>query len=158
MTGARRSSAQTSRLYSVISRIGEVATTEAVRKPPIATSGGGPVRRSDEYGNFAYDITSPDRSHRLTIDDDIGSTALDGVQRIPCVSLGSECLPGRDFLLRRHARDGGKLVFGQAGEEADRRQPQRLHFSQITQRVLPTRRARAPTIPAVPLDIDTDGI
>jgi SnoaL-like domain len=35
-----RSSAQTSRLNSAISRIGEVATTEAVRKPPTATSGG----------------------------------------------------------------------------------------------------------------------
>jgi len=44
-------------------------------------------------------ITGPDRSHRLTIDDDIGSTALDGVQRITCASLCGEQLPGRDSLL-----------------------------------------------------------
>ena len=59
----------------------------------------GPVGRRDQHGYFAYYITSPDRSHRLTIDDDIGSTALDGVHGIPNASLGSEQLPGRDFHL-----------------------------------------------------------
>src|SRR5215468_2892352 len=57
MTGARRSSAQTSRLNSVISRIGEVATTEAVRKPPIATSGG-----ADQSGGEISTAISPTTS------------------------------------------------------------------------------------------------
>ena len=57
MTGARRSSAQTSRLNSMISRIGEVATTEAVRKPPIATSGG-----ADQSGGEISTAISPTTS------------------------------------------------------------------------------------------------
>jgi hypothetical protein len=57
MTGARWSSAQTSRLNSMISRIGEVATTEAVRKPPIATSGG-----SDQSGGEISTAISPTTS------------------------------------------------------------------------------------------------
>ena len=57
MTGARRSSAQTSRLNSTISRIGEVATTEAVRKPPIATSGG-----ADQSGGEISTAISPTTS------------------------------------------------------------------------------------------------
>src|SRR5215470_17560844 len=57
MTGARRSSAQISRLNSVISRIGEVATTEAVRTPPIATSGG-----ADQSGGEISTAISPTTS------------------------------------------------------------------------------------------------
>src|SRR5262249_42644665 len=30
-----------------------------------------------------------------------------------------------------YTRDGGKFVFGQVGEEADRRKPQRLHFPRL---------------------------
>src|SRR5215470_8985958 len=58
ITGARRSSAQTSRLNSMISRIGEVATTEAVRKPPIATSGGAD-QSGGEISTAISPITSP---------------------------------------------------------------------------------------------------
>ncbi len=58
MTGARRSSAQTSRLNSMINRIGEVATTEAVRKPPIATSGGAD-RSGGEISTAISPTTSP---------------------------------------------------------------------------------------------------
>jgi hypothetical protein len=57
MTGARRSSSQTSRLNSMISRIGEVATTEAVRKPPMATSGG-----ADQSGGEISTAISPTTS------------------------------------------------------------------------------------------------
>src|ERR1700749_5101490 len=57
MTGARRSSSQTSRLNSMTSRIGEVATTEAVRKPPIATSAG-----ADQSGGEISTAISPTTS------------------------------------------------------------------------------------------------
>src|SRR5579862_433669 len=57
MTGARWFRAQTSRLKSMISRIGEVATTEAVRKPPIATSGG-----ADQSGGEISTAISPTTS------------------------------------------------------------------------------------------------
>src|SRR5215469_12766254 len=62
MTGARRSSAQTSRLNSVMSRIGEVATTEAVREPPIATSGG-----ADQSGGEISTAISPTTSPAPTV-------------------------------------------------------------------------------------------
>src|SRR6516164_3099282 len=62
MTGARWSSAQMSRLNSEISRIGEVATTEAVRKPPIATSGG-----ADQSGGEISTAISPTTSPAPTV-------------------------------------------------------------------------------------------
>ena len=62
MIGARRSSAQTSRLNSAISRIGEVATTEAVRKPPIASLG-----RADQSGGETSTAISPTTSPAPTV-------------------------------------------------------------------------------------------
>src|SRR5215471_1044416 len=62
MTGTRCSSAQTSRLNSMISRIGEVATTEAVREPPIATSGG-----ADQSGGEISTAISPTTSPAPTV-------------------------------------------------------------------------------------------
>src|SRR3954447_10540631 len=51
-------SAQTSRLNSAIRRIGEVATTEAVRRPPSATSGAA-NRSGDEANTAISPTTSP---------------------------------------------------------------------------------------------------
>jgi hypothetical protein len=86
------------------------------------------VRRGGKHGDFAYDITGPDRSHRRAPDDDIGGAALDGEQRMPDMPLAGESLPRSDFDLGRHTGDGGKLVFRQVGEERNRRNPGAIHL------------------------------
>src|SRR5215471_3037792 len=131
MTGALRSSAQTSRLNSAISRIGEVATTEAVRKPPIATSGG-----ADQSGGEISTAISPTTSPAPTVPT---ISPLMTTSAVPLSmayseyptrpSAASNCPGG--ISASDATRDGGKLVFRQVGEEADRRKPHRLHFPRL---------------------------
>ena len=104
-SGASRSSAQTSRLNNVMTRTGEVATTEAVRRPG----------RQDS--DLADHVARSDHTDLCPIDRDVGRTGLHQEERMAELPLGSQHLTDRELAHGRHTCDGVELFLGEPSEE-----------------------------------------